>query len=120
MGAEKEEEYAELAGRRIGAADRGVALPEIPTSAKGNVSNLSLHDIGFMENLREPEQSHASVSVPAPSTRKRKSGRSDSVRSMGVRRHSAHIYAARRHVAGNLQSHSAVHEGSPDIPLGRG
>jgi hypothetical protein len=30
VGAEKEQEYAELAGRRIGAADRGVALAEIP------------------------------------------------------------------------------------------
>ena len=30
VGAEKEEEYAELAGRRIGAADRGVVLREIP------------------------------------------------------------------------------------------
>jgi hypothetical protein len=29
---------------------------------------------------------------------------------------SAHIYAARRDVEGNLQSHSAVREGSPDIP----
>jgi hypothetical protein len=30
VGAEKEGEYAELAGRRIGAADRGVVLREIP------------------------------------------------------------------------------------------
>ena len=30
VGAEKEEEYAQLAERRIGAADRGVVLREIP------------------------------------------------------------------------------------------
>jgi site-specific DNA-methyltransferase (adenine-specific) len=45
VGAEKEREYAELAGRRIGAAERGITLGEIQAIGSGN-SQRGRRDIG--------------------------------------------------------------------------